>query len=698
MNNRVLNMMRSFARQNSGQSISELSNEYSVSMRTIRNDINTINEFLDEHGLDMISYEAGGGLNIPKGFRDVLPLIRQSGSKDYRYSGEERRLVVSAMLVNENGYLSAEYLAKRLSVSRTTIVNDMELVKKGLEKGFLTLSGAFGKGFIVEGDEAERRSFLLQAINDLRETPGARELAMPRAFTSENLRWIGDIVSRNCRRCGIKMHDVIFQYITAYLVIAKMRIEFGKSLPNDTDHLFFEKGELVYGIAEDLMSAGVDFGSGEASYLAGILARYGIATIDIFQRRELRIQVACRRFIEEVSRTLGKDLTADYELFEFLTAHLESVFEDKGIELRDNIDVRKVAKGNPSVYAAVREGCATLEAAGERILTDVEKDYICLYVCAAIERRKRNGKNLRVILSCNANIGTSQLLQASLSSRFNFDIVDIIPAHEANLLDGSEADLVISTVPIPDCPVDTVVISAIPQDRDFDTISAKIAELSDLVWSRRGSSATELGGSLSSEPLVSRMSELLHEEIPDRYNQVMPKLVPLVKRFLESTDETTRSSDQPYLHQLLSKDHIALDVKCSDWRDAVRASGEVLVSQGYCEQRYIDAVIHNIEDIGPYIVISKGFALPHESADKGALKLGMNLIRLIEPVPFGAEELDPVRYVCMLSAVDNITHLRALFDLMSCLKNPVFIEMLDNAKTPEEATMAIMYVEFKEMR
>ena len=100
----------------------------------------------------------------------------------------------------------------------------------------------------------------------------------------------------------------------------------------------------------------------------------------------------------------------------------------------------------------------------------------------------------------------------------------------------------------------------------------------------------------------------------------------------------------PYLHHLLSPDFIELDVECGDWRDAVRRSAEKLVERGYIESRYIDAMIANIEENGPYIVLSKGFAVPHEG-------------------------LDPVEFVCCLSAVDHKTHLKAFFNLVNMLHN-----------------------------
>ena len=105
-------------------------------------------------------------------------------------------------------------------------------------------------------------------------------------------------------------------------------------------------------------------------------------------------------------------------------------------------------------------------------------------------------------------------------------------------------------------------------------------------------------------------------------------------------------------------------------------------------------MIRNIEENGPYVVVSKGFAVPHEGLEQGSVRVGMYLIRLKEPVPFGAEELDPVEFVCCLSAVDHKTHLKAFFNLVNMLQEGEFKDLLRQCQTPEEAALTIERYEY----
>lgn len=72
----------------------------------------------------------------------------------------------------------------------------------------------------------------------------------------------------------------------------------------------------------------------------------------------------------------------------------------------------------------------------------------------------------------------------------------------------------------------------------------------------------------------------------------------------------------------------------------------------------------------------------------------MHLIRLKEPVPFDADELDPVEFVCCLSAVDHKTHLKAFFNLVNMLRDESFKEQLRTCSTPEEAAGIIERYEY----
>lgn len=92
-----------------------------------------------------------------------------------------------------------------------------------------------------------------------------------------------------------------------------------------------------------------------------------------------------------------------------------------------------------------------------------------------------------------------------------------------------------------------------------------------------------------------------------------------------------------------------------------------------------------------------GFAVPHEGLEQGSIRTGMHLIRLKNPVNFGSEEGDPVRFVCCLSAIDHKTHLKAFFNLVNMLQQENFKKALTECETPQEAESIIEQYEYSVM-
>jgi PTS system ascorbate-specific IIA component len=114
------------------------------------------------------------------------------------------------------------------------------------------------------------------------------------------------------------------------------------------------------------------------------------------------------------------------------------------------------------------------------------------------------------------------------------------------------------------------------------------------------------------------------------------------------------------LSQLLPTERIALDVKVSTWQEAVRAAGRLLHDTGVVTVEYIEAMVKVAEELGPYIAIAPGIALPHASTEAGARQTGLSFVRLAAPVNFGNPDNDPVRVLFALAAVDKDAHMLAL--------------------------------------
>jgi len=138
------------------------------------------------------------------------------------------------------------------------------------------------------------------------------------------------------------------------------------------------------------------------------------------------------------------------------------------------------------------------------------------------------------------------------------------------------------------------------------------------------------------------------------------------------------------LKELLTAERVATKVKVDNWEDAIRAVGRLMVDTGVVEERYIDGMINTAKELGPYIVIAPGLALPHSRPGDGVLEPCMALITLESPVNFGNADNDPVSLVIAFGAVDNKQHVEALRDMATILSDANNLAALRAAKTKEE--------------
>ena len=135
---------------------------------------------------------------------------------------------------------------------------------------------------------------------------------------------------------------------------------------------------------------------------------------------------------------------------------------------------------------------------------------------------------------------------------------------------------------------------------------------------------------------------------------------------------------------LLKPELIRLHVHAENWEEAVVRSTEPFLEQNVCTKDYVDDIIRGVREYGPYIVIAKHTALPHARSECGALKTALGITVLENPVCFGNEDNDPVKYLFPLSAVDGTQHMEALADLVELLGDERFYRVLDEASSEKQ--------------
>lgn len=134
------------------------------------------------------------------------------------------------------------------------------------------------------------------------------------------------------------------------------------------------------------------------------------------------------------------------------------------------------------------------------------------------------------------------------------------------------------------------------------------------------------------------------------------------------------------LSNILKKEYIKLDVECENWEEAIRMAGDVLVKNKVVTNEYVEEAVRGVRDLGPYIVIAKGIAMPHTTSHIGVNKNGIALVRLKNPVKFGSKINDPVYYVIMLATMDIESHIEIISQISDLLDKKEFLDIMKKSK------------------
>ena len=138
------------------------------------------------------------------------------------------------------------------------------------------------------------------------------------------------------------------------------------------------------------------------------------------------------------------------------------------------------------------------------------------------------------------------------------------------------------------------------------------------------------------------------------------------------------------LLSMIKKEGIKVNVCANDWEDAILKVGELMVEIGVARPEYAEGMIKTVKEMGPYIVITKGIALPHARPEEGALKTALVIVKLKKPINFGNPDNDPVDILIGLTAVDKKSHIKALAQLARVLQQSDALKKLHEANTSEE--------------
>lgn len=138
------------------------------------------------------------------------------------------------------------------------------------------------------------------------------------------------------------------------------------------------------------------------------------------------------------------------------------------------------------------------------------------------------------------------------------------------------------------------------------------------------------------------------------------------------------------LQDLLSEDNVSFRYPAETWEDVIRHGGQLMVDAGFTDPTYTEAMIDIVRDMGPYIVLAPGLAMPHARPEMGAKQVGAALVTLEKPIDFGSPENDPVSVAIFLCAPNKDEHIQLLTDIATLFEDEEFLDAAVNFESIED--------------
>ena len=605
--------------------VKKLITTYRISLKTLRTDVNEINDFLLEAKMSPTKLnEKEKLILLEKDIMKIQDRLNHMDTYSYKMSREERQIYIIAELLMSQDYITMQNLAKKLNVSRNTILNDFETVKDYCLAFNVNVLMKSSKGIKIECDQKDRNNLLMQIFHDLEddymEKSFFHQLIQRKLGMKIPLEMIKEDLREYMEQQHMLVSDRVFSYVSIYLfVILNRKINKKRrtveKLTGDTasDNLlnwFADKYEVSIN-KNDVKDFGRymkqhDFNISSEQKEINDVVLYGIIVY----------------FLQMVGEDIECSLQSDTVLIESLLEHIRTLknWEDYDFEmpLSDELPIPKEI-----LEKTIEKNSIILERYLGYQLTKEMKESIMIHICAAFVRNLEYLNLLEVLIVCPGSMATGKYLEAQVKNYFDFRVAAVIPSRDVEeFLKSNKIDFVISTVNVRSESVPCVKVQAQLTMNDINAIQ----NIAFLLGRKENKSENE--SRYVEQNFLDVMKTFLEKLDASKRDEFFDEVYALMETKIQSTGKSI-------LAQMLDPSKIMIKQEKITWEQGILQAADILEKKGCVGSDYGKKAVENVKEYGDYIIISKGIALAHAGKKEAHVyKDGLSLVMCPEGIEF----------------------------------------------------------------
>lgn len=605
--------------------VKKLITTYRISLKILRTDVNEINDFLLEAKMSPTKLnEKEKLILLEKDIMKIQDRLNHMDTYSYKMSREERQIYIIAELLMSQDYITMQNLAKKLNVSRNTILNDFETVKDYCLAFNVNVLMKSSKGIKIECDQKDRNNLLMQIFHDLEddymEKSFFHQLIQRKLGMKIPLEMIKEDLREYMEQQHMLVSDRVFSYVSIYLfVILNRKINKKRrtveKLTGDTasDNLlnwFADKYEVRIN-KNDVKDFGRymkqhDFNISSEQKEINDVELYGIIVY----------------FLQMVGEDIECSLQSDTVLIESLLEHIRTLknWEDYDFEmpLSDELPIPKEI-----LEKTIEKNSIILERYLGYPLTKEMKESIMIHICAAFVRNLEYLNLLEVLIVCPGSMATGKYLEAQVKNYFDFRVAAVIPSRDVEeFLKSNKIDFVISTVNVRSESVPCVKVQAQLTMNDINAIQ----NIAFLLGRKENKSENE--SRYVEQNFLDVMKTFLEKLDASKRDEFFDEVYSLMETKIQSTGKSI-------LAQMLDPSKIMIKQEKITWEQGILQAADILEKKGCVGSDYGKKAVENVKEYGDYIIISKGIALAHAGKKEAHVyKDGLSLVMCPEGIEF----------------------------------------------------------------
>ena len=337
-------------------------------------------------------------------------------------------------------------------------------------------------GNYIETDEWRRRQALVALFyQNTDQKPGAYHMpSIDRLYDREKLAAIRALVDSAPDVRDMFLSDRSYSAIVVHLYFILQRVEAGASIAVDDLTKIAGEDEEETRLASRLLELiqrefHVTIPPGELGYLTAILhSAQGLKPLDDRYREQQAVRIADRLMRITENKT-GLIIGNNNAFYDALLRHLIPTISrlNMHMEIRNPM-LDDIKKHYGELYELAKFSVSAIEEELGVSVPESEIGYIAIHLGVAMEdRRMHLQRRYKAIICCPSGIISAKLLSLRVEREFSdIAIVDVISTMNLGVEDlrRQGAELIISTVPIKDCPLPCAVVSPFLLDEEKERL------------------------------------------------------------------------------------------------------------------------------------------------------------------------------------------------------------------------------------